>query len=104
MQTYPKKRVEIIVELPALKRILRYFDDNDIAGYTVKPAIAGRGASGRSWTREGLVSEAGRMVVLLIIIDEARLEEVFDGLYALVDQQIGVISVSDCAVVRKDHF
>lgn len=104
MELHPKKRVEIIVEMPALKRILRYFDDNDIAGYTVKPAIAGRGASGRTWTREGLVSEAGRMMVILVIIDEARLEAVFDGLYTLVDQQIGVIAVSDCAVVRKDRF
>ena len=104
MELHPKKRVEIIVEMPALKLILRYFDDNEISGYTVKPASAGRGASGRTWTREGLVSEAGRMMVILVIIDEARLEEVFDGLYALVDQQIGIIAVSDCTVVRKDRF
>lgn len=104
MQTHAKKRVEIIVEAPALKRILRLLDDNDVSGYTVMPALAGRGDSGRSWSREGQVGDAGRMVMVLMIIDEARLAPLFDTLYAFVNQQIGVITVSDCAVVRDARF
>lgn len=104
MQTHPKKRVEIIVEMPAVKRILRFLDENDVSGYTVLPALAGRGDSGKAWTREGLVTEAGRMVTILMIIDEARLAPVFDALYEMVSRQIGVIAVSDCAVVRSEKF
>lgn len=104
MQTHPKKRVEIIVEVPALRRILRFLDENDTTGYTVLPALAGRGETGGTWSREGQVSEAGRMVAVLMIIDESRLEPLFDALYEMVSRQIGVITVSDCAVVRDERF
>ena len=104
MQTYAKKRVEIIVEVPALRRVLAYLDENEASGYTVLPALAGRGDSGRSWSREGQITDTDRMVTVLMIIDAARLEPLFDGLYELVSRQIGIIAVSDCAVVRADRF
>ncbi|MFK7944129.1 MAG: DUF190 domain-containing protein [Paracoccaceae bacterium] len=104
MQTYAKKRVEIIVEAPALRRVLAFLDDNDVSGYTVVPALAGRGDSGRSWSREGQITDTDRMVTVVMIIDASRLEPVFDALYGLVSRQIGVISVSDCEVVRDARF
>lgn len=104
MQTHPKKRVEIIVEAPALNRVLRFLEEHHVSGYTVIPALAGCGDSGRIWSREGQVGNAGRMVAILMIIDEARLAPLFDRLYAMVSRQIGVISVSDCAVVRDERF
>ena len=104
MQTHPKKRVEIIVEAPALNRTLRFLDEHDVSGYTVLPALAGRGDSGRAWSREGQVSDADRMVVIVMIIDEARLTPLFDALYTLVSRQIGIITVSDCQVVRDARF
>jgi nitrogen regulatory protein PII len=104
MQTFPKKRVEIIVEAPVLNRVLRFLQDHEVSGYTVMPALAGSGDSGRMWSREGMVGEAGRMVTILMIIDEARLEPLFDQLYAMVSRQIGVIAISDCTVVRDERF
>ena len=104
MQTFAKKRVEIIVEAPALRRVLAYLDENDASGYTVMPALAGRGDSGRSWSREGQITDTDRMVMILMIIDQARLAPLFDGLCGLVTRQIGVISVSDCEVVRDTRF
>ena len=104
MQTHTKKRVEIIVEVPALRGILRFLDDQGVSGYTVMPALAGRGEEGRSWSREGLVGDADRMVVLLMVIDESALSPLFDELFAMVSRQIGVIAVSDCEVVRAERF
>ncbi len=104
MQTYRKKRVEIIVEAPALNRVLRFLQDHEVSGYTVLPALAGSGDSGRIWSREGQVGDAGRMVALIMIIDDARLAPLFDRLYSLVSRQIGIIAISDCEVVRDERF
>ncbi|MBK0400606.1 DUF190 domain-containing protein [Limibaculum sp. M0105] len=104
MELHPKKRLEVIVEAPALARILRFLDERGVKGYTILPAIAGSGASGRIWSREGQVGDAGRMVAIVAIMDEARLEQLFDDLYGIVSRQIGIVSISDCMVVRKDAF
>ncbi len=39
-----------------------------------------------------------------MIIDEAKLDPLFDRLYEMVARQIGIISVSDCTVVRGERF
>jgi PII-like signaling protein len=104
MQTYPKKRVEIFIEAPVLHRLLQFLSDQDVTGYTVLPALAGRGDSDRVWSREGQVGDAGRMVAIVMIIDEAKLDTLFDQLYAMVARQIGIIAVSDCTVVRGERF
>lgn len=104
MEMHPKKRVEVIVEAPVLSRVIRFLDARGVKGYTILPAIAGRGASGRVWSREGQVGEAGRMVAIVAIMDESRLEPLFDDLFKLVSRQIGILTVSDCAVVRGEAF
>ena len=63
-QTYPKKRLSIIIEAPFLNRLLDLLDGLDVPGYTALPALAGRGKS-RSWRRDALSSDAGRMVQVL---------------------------------------
>lgn len=104
MELHRKKRVEVIVEAPALARIIRFLDERGVKGYTILPAIAGRGASGRVWSREGQVGEAGRMVAVMAIMDESRLAPLFDDLFRVVSRQIGIVTVSDCDVVRGEAF
>ena len=104
MEMHRKKRVEVIVEAPVLSRVIRFLDERGVKGYTILPAIAGRGASGRVWSREGQVGEAGRMVAIVAIMDEARLKPLFDELFGIVSRQIGIVSVSDCEVVRTESF
>ena len=43
IQTYPKKRLSIIIETPFLKRLGALLDERGVAGYTVVPALAGKG-------------------------------------------------------------
>lgn len=100
---YPKKRIEIIVEMPVLNRLLDLLDRLAVTGYTVMPALAGRGRDG-SWRRSGLVGEAGHMVVVVCILDESRINEVLEPVFNLVSRQIGIVTVSDVQVVRQEHF
>ena len=60
-KTFPKKRLSIIIEAPFLNRLLEMLDAHDVPGYTVLPALAGKGKSG-SWRRDALSSDAYRMV------------------------------------------
>lgn len=103
MQTYPKKRIDIMVEAPLMKRVLGLLDQSGVSGYTVLPALAGRGIDG-SWHRDGLVGRVGAVVQIFCILDEERVDAVIEPLFALVSRQIGIVTISDVQVIRKDHF
>lgn len=103
MQLHPKQRIEIILEAPALKRLTKHLDDLKVSGYTVMPAIAGRG-NGKSWTREGLVTEAGKMVVVVCIVDKQFTDQILETIFGLVSNQVGILSVSSVEVVRAEKF
>ena len=102
MQVHAKKRVEVIIEAPVAPRLAKLLNKHD-RGYTMLPVLGGSGNSG-PWTREGQVSAAGGMVAFVVILDESALEPLIDAIYALVARHIGVLSVSDCAVVRAGKF
>ena len=103
LSTYPKKRLDIIVEAPIMNRLLDLLDRLAVTGYTVIPALAGRGREG-SWRRAGLVSDAGQMVAVICVLDDSRIAEVLEPVYRLVSRQIGIVTVSDVEVVRREHF
>ena len=103
MQTYPKKRIDIMVEAPLMKRVLSVLDDQNVSGYTVVPALAGRGKDG-SWDRDGLVGRVGAVVQIFCIVDERHVDAILEPVFKLVSRQIGIVSISDVQVIRPDHF
>ncbi|MEO1609595.1 MAG: DUF190 domain-containing protein [Pseudomonadota bacterium] len=103
MQTYPKKRIEIMVEAPLLNQVLSILDKHKAPGYTVLSALSGRGADG-SWHRDGIVGGAGSIVMIICIIDTSRVDDILEPLFKLVSRQIGIVTVSDVQVIRPDHF
>jgi nitrogen regulatory protein PII len=74
-----------------------------VTGYSILPVLGGSGKSGR-WSREGQVGRAGGMVQVVCIIRPERLEPLLDAAYRVVDRHIGVISISDCQVLRAERF
>lgn len=103
MQTHIKKRIAIVIEQPALNRVLDKLDQLAVTGYTVYPVIAGRGREG-SWRADGMVSDAGRMVSVVCICDPAKVESIVEPIFAIVSRQVGIITITDCEVLRQDHF
>ena len=99
MQMHEKKRLEIFIEAPALRRLTALLDGIDMSGYTIIPVLGGSGEHG-AWTRDGLVSSAGGMVSVVCILVDAVVERV----YTLVSRQIGVVNVTDCTVIRNAKF
>ena len=103
MKTFPKKRIDIMVEAPLLNRVLALLDELGVTGYTVLPALAGRGKDG-SWHRDGLVGRAGSVVQIFCILDESRIDAVIEPLFKIISRQIGIVTISDVQVIRAEHF
>jgi nitrogen regulatory protein PII len=103
VQTHLKKRIEIIVEAPALHRLTDRLNQAGVTGYTIVPVLAGRGLEG-TWSAEGLAGDAGRLVMVISIVDAAKADDVLDRVYTLLARQIGIVTVSDVQVIRADHF
>lgn len=93
-----RKKLEIIVEAPLLNHILDVFDRAAVTGYTVVPTLAGCGRRG-PW-REGQLSNVGRMIMVICITDESRMQQVLEPVHKVLGRQIGIMTVTDVAVVQ----
>lgn len=103
METHDAKRVAIIVESPMQRRLTAAIEDAGVTGYTILPVIGGGGRSG-SWTAEGAVSRAGGMVQVICVIRPDRLDGLLEAAFSVVERHIGVVTVSDCQVLRAERF
>jgi nitrogen regulatory protein PII len=74
-----------------------------VTGFTVLPVLGGSGRSGE-WSRSGQVSRANGMVQVICIIRPDRLDVLLDAAFAVVERHIGVVSVTDCQVLRAERF
>lgn len=102
MQTHAARRVEIIIEAPMESRLTEALIKAGVTGFTVLPVLGGSGRSGH-WTREGQVGRAG-MVAVICLIRPERVEAMLAAAFAVVERHIGVVSVSDVAVMRAERF
>lgn len=103
MQTFPKKKIELIIEAPALKNVVRAFEKRKIIGYTVFPVLAGSGHEGR-WDSSGAVGDTGRMNCVICVLDESELDSLMVDIEKIIRAQIGIALISDVEVIRRDHF
>lgn len=103
MHTFAKKQIQIICERPILKRVQRHLTQAGVKGFTVFPALSGSGSEGE-WDREGMIGDAGQMVMVLVVLDQQDLDRVLTDIFDVVSPQMGVISVTDVEVVRPERF
>ncbi len=103
LATFPKKRLDIIIEAPALNRLLEQLSAMGVTGYTVFPALAGHGYDGQ-WQRDDSFNDASHMVMVSSIMDATKIDAVLEAAYIVVRRQIGIVTVSDVQVVRSEHF
>lgn len=103
MQTHKAKRVEITIEAVMERRLAESLEKVGVTGFTILPVLGGSGRSGR-WSREGQVSRASGMINVVCIIRPERLESLLDAAFGVLDRHIGVVSVTDCEVLRAERF
>ena len=103
MQTHPAKRVEIIIEAVMERRLTEALTRADVTGFTVLPVLGGSGRSG-AWSRAGQIGRAQGMVAVICLIRPERLDALLEAAFAVVEAHIGVVSVTDCEVLRAERF
>lgn len=103
MQTHKAKRVEIIIESMMEHRLTEALKKADVTGYTILPVKGGSGRSGE-WSRAGQVGRAGGMLAVVCLIKPERLDTLLDAAFGVVERHIGVVSVTDCEVLRAERF
>ena len=103
MLTHKAKRVEITIEAVMEGRLTAALTKAGVTGWTVLPVLGGSGRSG-AWRREGQVSRAGGMVQVVCLIRPERLDGLLTAAFAVVERHIGVVSVTDCDVLRAERF
>ena len=103
METLTKTRIEITIEAPILSRITHALDALPVTGYSVLPVIAGKGHEG-AWNVAGQIGDAGRMLMVVCIVDPTKADTVLDAIFPIIRGQIGIVAMSDVRVMRADHF
>lgn len=103
MQTHTAKRIEIIIEAPMERRLRAALDEAGATGYTILPVLGGTGQSG-PWSREGQVSRAGGMIALVLLTGPDKVDTLLKAAFEVLERHIGVVSVTDCEVVRAERF
>lgn len=103
METHKAKRVEITIEAVMETRLTDALVKAGVTGFTILPVLGGSGRSGQ-WSREGQVSRAGGMINVACIIRPEKLEALLKAAFAVVERHIGVVSVTDCEVLRAERF
>jgi len=103
MQTHKAKRVAIIIEAPMERRLTDALIEAGVTGFSILPVLGGSGRSGK-WSREGQVSRAGGMLQVICIIRPERLDNLLEAAFKVVERHIGVVTVSDCEVLRAERF
>lgn len=103
MQTHTAKRVEIVIEAPLERRLTDALVKAGVTGFTILPVLGGSGRSGQ-WSREGQIGRASGMVAVICLIRPERLDELLASAFAVVERHIGVVSITDCEVLRAERF
>ncbi|MEM9549705.1 MAG: transcriptional regulator [Pseudomonadota bacterium] len=103
MQTHKAKRVAIIIEAVMQSRLTDAMTEAGVSGWTVMPVLGGSGRSGE-WSREGQIGRGTGMVQVVCIIRPERLDALLDAAFAVVERNMGVVTVGDVEVLRAERF
>ncbi|MQX36260.1 P-II family nitrogen regulator [Roseospira navarrensis] len=102
VRTHTRKKVEMLVERPLLKRVLEVVKTSGARRYTVLPALEGRGLDG-AW-QDGQPVDAQHMVQVVVLTNEAKADAILEGMGALLETWPGVVCASDIQVLRPERF
>jgi PII-like signaling protein len=101
IETVIRKRIEILVDTPLVRRVTDAIDQAQITGWTVLPVTSGSGRDGR-W-REERVTGADKSLVLTISSVE-KAEVLVDVLAPILTSHGLLLTIWDVEVVRGERF
>ncbi len=102
MDVHPKKKIEVMVETPMVKKVIGIMLDCGATGVSVLPVVRGAGHSG-DWTDKD-PGGATDMQMVLVITGPRRAEQIRDKVFAALADYRMMILLSDVEVIRNEHF
>ncbi|MBW0152604.1 P-II family nitrogen regulator [Phenylobacterium sp.] len=102
MQLSKRKKLEIIVEAPVLRRVETFLAEAGVRGWTVLPSLAGAGDSGEWRSGDFTPGQEKRLIFALVTTEVA--DRVLARLADFFADYPGVVAVSDVEVMRGEKF
>ncbi len=95
------KKVEIVIEAVMLKEVVTIVDEAGAGGYTILPAVTGRGHRGHR-SGFGLTNVFQNTMVFTLVNEETALK-ISQKIKHLIQNYAGVVIISDADVVWPDY-
>ena len=99
---HARKRIEIVVEAVRADTVTTLRDRLGATGWTVLPVLAGRGRQGIR--RAGDPGGVDDNVLVLCIASGEVAARVVEAQSDLLGARPAIVTISDCSVLRADHF
>lgn len=100
---HPMKKIEVIVSGESEGLISNMLNNANISGFTLLRNVSGKGHHG---FREGklLFNDKAVLVMFIAVAPEEAIESIAFGMKSLLEENSGVMFVSDVSVARVDYF
>lgn len=101
--TTQRKKIEILIDRPLMKRLRQITKQVELTGYTLFAAIGGEGGQGR-WRDDQVTGGAGSKVLFVSILNEEKALEFLTAVEPLLDEYGLLVTISDVEVIRAERF
>ncbi len=103
MNTLIRKRIEILVDAPLIRKITQAADVSGINGYTILPATSGKG-SGGAWSDDQVTGGVSAKGLFITVCNDEKAQAFLDRVRPLLDSHGLILFLSDVQVVRGGKF
>lgn len=100
--TITRRKIEILVDAPLLRRVRQLSFEVGVTGYTLLPTLGGDGHQGR-WLDDQVTGGAGSKVVFTTIVSDEPAERFLSALEPLLDEYGLMITCSHVEVMRAEE-
>lgn len=100
--TVQRRKIEILVDAPLVRRIVAAAEAAGVTGYTLLPTLGGAGHGGR-WSDDQLTGAEAK-VMFVTITNDAKAAALTDALAPLLESHGLILVTSAVEVVRAAKF
>lgn len=101
IETVIRKRIEILVDSPLVRRVTDAIDKAQISGWTVLPVTSGSGRDGR-WHEERVTGADKSLVLTISSVEKA--EALVEVLAPMLTSHGLLLTMWDVEVIRGERF
>jgi hypothetical protein len=102
VETVQRRKIEILVDAPLVRRVLPIAEAAGITSYTLLPTLGGSGHGGR-WS-DDQVAGADAKVMFVTITNDAKAEALTEAIAPLLQSHGFLLVTGVVDVVRADKF